>query len=243
MDRNALDWLFSTAPQTIAAFVGLIFAGVCFIIGKIDDRVEKDSTLLEIANEIKIQIYKGLNNLLWVTFIGITLDLLFLYLNPIENDRVLSLSLNGNFSPYFAVTILCLILNIYIIVKAILYIKEIMQPDFFDKTVSLLAKNYKCGSVNIGVFIEDYIKFEKVLRSLVDDNGYSQRPLTVFQMVRELVNRELIDKKDLEIILSINKLRNIVIHGGNIQKIEKHIDDELKRITQEIMDKSKKNNQ
>ena len=50
MDRNALDWLFSTAPQTIAAFVGLIFAGVCFIIGKIDDRVEKDSTLLEIAN-------------------------------------------------------------------------------------------------------------------------------------------------------------------------------------------------
>ena len=46
MDRNALDWLFSTAPQTIAAFVGLIFAGVCFIIGKIDDRVEKDSTLL-----------------------------------------------------------------------------------------------------------------------------------------------------------------------------------------------------
>ena len=161
MDRNALDWLFSTAPQIIAAFVGLIFAGVCFIIGKIDDRVEKDSTLLEIANEIKNQIYKGLNNLLWVTFIGIALDLLFLYLNPIENDRVLSLSFDGNFSIYFAVTILCLILNIYIIVKAILYIKEIMQPDFFDKTVSLLAKNYKYGSVNIGKFIEDYIKFEK----------------------------------------------------------------------------------
>ena len=114
-----------------------------------------------------------------------------------------------------------------------------MQPDFFDKTVSLLAKNYKYGSVNIGKFIEDYIKFEKILRGLVDDNSYSQKPLTVYQMVRELFNRELIDKKDLEIILSINKLRNIVIHGGNIQKIEKHIDDELKRITQKIIDKSK----
>ena len=67
----------------------------------------------------------------------------------------------------------------------------------------------------------------------------SQKPLTVYQMVRELFNRELIDKKDLEIILSINKLRNIVIHGGNIPKIEKHIDDELKRITQKIIDKSK----
>ncbi len=103
----------------------------------------------------------------------------------------------------------------------------------------MLAKNYKYGSVNIGKFIEDYIKFEKILRDLVDDNSYSQKPLTVYQMVRELFNRELIDKKDLEIILSINKLRNIVIHGGNIQKIEKHIDDELKRITQKIIDKSK----
>lgn len=103
----------------------------------------------------------------------------------------------------------------------------------------MLAKNYKYGSVNIGKFIEDYIKFEKILRDLVDDNSYSQKPLTVYQMVRELFNRELIDKKDLEMILSINKLRNIVIHGGNIQKIEKHIDDELKRITQKIMDKSK----
>lgn len=91
----------------------------------------------------------------------------------------------------------------------------------------MLAKNYKYGSVNIGKFIEDYIKSEKILRDLVDDNSYSQKPLTVYQMVRELFNRELIDKKDLEIILSINKLRNIVIHGGNIQKIEKHIDDEL----------------
>lgn len=104
----------------------------------------------------------------------------------------------------------------------------------------MLAKNYKYGSVNIGKFIEDYIKFEKkILRDLVDDNSYSQKPLTVYQMVRELFNRELIGKKDLEIILSINKLRNIVIHGGNIQKIEKHIDDELKRITQKIIDKSK----
>lgn len=80
---------------------------------------------------------------------------------------------------------------------------------------------------------------KKILRGLVDDKSYSQKPLTVYQMVRELFNRELIDKKDLEIILSINKLRNIVIHGGNIQKIEKHIDDELKRITQKIIDKSK----
>lgn len=44
MDRNALDWLFSTAPQALAALVGLIFAGVAFIVGAIDKQVEQDDS-------------------------------------------------------------------------------------------------------------------------------------------------------------------------------------------------------
>lgn len=235
MDRNALDWLFSTAPQTIAAFVGLIFAGVSFILGKIDDRVEDDSTLLEIVKEVKSQIYNGLNKLLKITFVGILADLLCLYLNPIENDRGLSFS--GDFSFYFAITIVFFLLNIYIIYTATSYIRRIMQPDFFDEAIASLAKDYKSGSVNIGSFIEDFIAFEKALRNIANMyNIYSQKPLTIYQITRELLNRGQIDKKDFETILSINKLRNIVIHGGDIQKIEKHIDDELKRITQKLID-------
>lgn len=240
MDRNALDWLFSTAPQTIAAFVGLIFAGVSFILGKIDDRIEEDSTLLEIAKEVKTQIYNGLNDLLIITFVGILADLLCLYLNPIENDRVLSFS--GEFSFYFAITIVVFLLNIYVIYTATSYIRRIMQPDFFDKAISSLAKDYKSGSVNVGSFIEDFIAFEKTLRNITNTyNMYSQKPLTIYQITRELLNRGQIDKKDFETILSINKLRNIVIHGGDIQKIEKHIDDELKRITQKLTEKLKNN--
>ena len=59
MDRNALDWLFSTAPQAIAALVGLIAASASFILGKVDDRIEADSTLAEIGREAKEQIYSG----------------------------------------------------------------------------------------------------------------------------------------------------------------------------------------
>ena len=43
MDRNALDWLFSTAPQALAALVGLIFTGVAFIHGAIDKATPEDT--------------------------------------------------------------------------------------------------------------------------------------------------------------------------------------------------------
>ncbi len=95
MDRNALDWLFSTAPQAIAALVGLIFAGVSFINGKIDDRVDNDETLSDIAKEAKRQVYNGLKILITLTILGIIIDLLCVFLNPIETRKLtFSLSLS-----------------------------------------------------------------------------------------------------------------------------------------------------
>ena len=57
MDRNALDWLFSTAPQALAALVGLIFAGVAFIQGGIDKEAEQDDSKVDICNEMKREIH------------------------------------------------------------------------------------------------------------------------------------------------------------------------------------------
>ena len=54
MDRNALDWLFSTAPQALAALVGLIFAGVAFIIGAIDKQVKQDDSSEDILLSMKM---------------------------------------------------------------------------------------------------------------------------------------------------------------------------------------------
>jgi hypothetical protein len=44
ISSDTLYWIFSTMPQTLAAFVGLVIAGVCFIQQRIDDVVETDST-------------------------------------------------------------------------------------------------------------------------------------------------------------------------------------------------------
>ena len=77
MDRNALDWLFSTSPQALAALVGLIFAGVAFIIGAIDKQVELDETRDDISMAMKKYIHVNMKWLFWLSGFSIVLDLAY----------------------------------------------------------------------------------------------------------------------------------------------------------------------
>ena len=85
MDRNALDWLFSTAPQALAALAGLIFAGVVFMMGVIDKEVERDETLKDIYEEMKREIHGNLTLLYWLAGSSIIIDLILIILNPVED--------------------------------------------------------------------------------------------------------------------------------------------------------------
>ncbi|GEM_PF-5754586 len=239
MDRNALDWLFSTAPQAIAALVGLIFAGVSFINGKIDDRVDNDETLSDIAKEAKRQVYNGLKILITLTILGIIIDLLCVFLNPIETRKLtFSLSLSElEFSWYFTFAIFVFILNIGIICYALIYVIKIMNPDFFDNIIKEIANTYHEGVVDIAEFIKHFIEFEKVLRELIK-RDYQQEEgsnkWSIPLMTRILVNNKIITYEERGQIININRLRNIVIHGGDVEKVDKKIDDELQKITHKL---------
>lgn len=239
MDRNALDWLFSTMPQAIAALVGLIVASASFILGKIDDRIEIDSTLTEIGNEVKSKIYDGLKNLLYWTLCIVFIDLLCLYLNPIGNNKIISFS--GNFDFYFVTTVLFVVLNVYVFYKAVVYVKEMMNPKFFDEEIELLSEKYRddikkhaeSKTVKVGEFIEHFIEFERLLRySGLFPNNYQSKTLTMNQMVWQLWKMEKIDRGMLDKIKHIIRLRNVVMHGGDIVQVEKELDDELVAITE-----------
>lgn len=47
MDGNTMYWLFTTAPQAIAALVGIIYTGMFFMAESIDNRVRADQSLTE----------------------------------------------------------------------------------------------------------------------------------------------------------------------------------------------------
>lgn len=47
MEKDTMYWLFTTAPQAIAALVGIIFTGMFFMAESIDNRVRADQSLTE----------------------------------------------------------------------------------------------------------------------------------------------------------------------------------------------------
>lgn len=236
MDRDALDWLFSTAPQAIAALVGLIYAGTSFVNNKIDYTIIEDPSLSEIGNTFKKYIYKNLNKLLVFSGISIIIDLLFIFFNPACDNQ--HLSFEGVFSPYFTLSILAFILNVYTIFIAVDYISEIMIPDYIDNTVKKLSSKYQSGTIPVGTFIENFIKLDRILNDYssqyMNGNSSNGRPITNNDIMRNLKSMNIIDSEDLRKLLEIRKLRNLILHGGDIAKVEAQTSNDLIRLTEKI---------
>ena len=244
MDRNALDWLFSTSPQAIAALIGLILAGTSFIYGKIDDRIEADATLTEIGLEVKARIHSSLKKLLsWTVFIIIT-DLLCLFFNPVATFLDLSDS-EWHSKVYIFIAVIVLLLNIILLYKTICFVKITMNPSFVASTIKDLSKDYNdkekdnVNVVEIPNFIQHFIQLERILRNsdmFSDKKDNYQRPLPLSQMLRDLYNLRIINHNDYQNIREINRIRNLVLHGGDIQKIDGVIDAKLQEITKKIQE-------
>lgn len=245
MDRNALDWLFSTAPQAIAALVGLVSAGTSFIYGKIDSRIDADPTLAEIGNEAKKQTHKNLSRILWQTLAAVALDLACLFLNPVENGNVFSFS--GDFSPYWTIVLLILMFNLVVLGQTILFVWKSMSPTLVERTIASMAGKYKkdearksSGEVSVADFIQHFIEFEKLLRHsdlFAERRNNYERPLSLSQILWDLYNMQKINREELKDLREINKIRNVVLHGGDILKIDKGMDLRLQDITEKLKGK------
>ena len=246
MDRNALDWLFSTAPQAIAALVGLIVAGTSFIYGKIDDRMKSDTTFEDIGKKIKEGIYVNLKSLLFQSLLAVALDLFCLFLNPLENGNVLSLS--GEFSLYFTVAIVVFGYNFWVLWQTVAFVRKTMKPSLVQDTVDDMSKVYANQAqepekwTNMNEFIPHFVELETLVRNDYfgnrrDDYG---RPLPFSKMLWELRERGILSEEDYLQLREINKIRNLMLHEGNIQKVDSKKDKELQVITKKLKDRLKK---
>lgn len=244
MDRNALDWLFSTSPQAITALIGLIVTGTSFIYGKIEDRIESDPTLAEICSEFKSQIHSSLKELLYKAVGVVVIDLCCLFFNPVYVSCTVR---NGEclLIVYQIIAILVLLSNIWLLYQTINFVKVAMNPSYVESTVIELSNKYNnqeknnTNVVNATVFIQNFIMFESLLRHskiFSDKKDNYQRPLSVSQMLRELRGLNMLSTKDYQTCLEINRIRNIILHEGDIQKVDKRIDSRLQEITNKLKD-------
>lgn len=55
-------------------------------------------------------------------------------------------------------------------------------------------------------------------------------------MLKELRGLNMLSTKDYQTCLEINRIRNIILHEGDIQKVDKRIDSRLQEITNKLKD-------
>ena len=233
MDRNALDWLFSTAPQALAALVGLIFAGVAFIIGAIDKQVKQDDSSEDILLSMKMQIHADMKMLFLLSGVSIISDFFLLALNSIQEGFVFSFE--GQFSPYLTVAAIVLVMNVATLIYSLWFIIKVASPDFFSKTVKHLSQLEREGDVEVKEYLVAFIEMEKALRTLsIFYVPKGEKQPSVNEMLKELKYRRLMDAHDIDNMFSLTRLRNLIMHGGDIQHVERQMYDKVKKYTKVI---------
>lgn len=233
MDRNALDWLFSTAPQALAALVGLIFAGVAFIVGAIDKQMRQDASSEGILMSMKKQIHSDMKLLFQLSGVSIIADLVLLALNPIQEG--LAFSFDGSFSPYLTVAGIILLMNVVTLIYSLWFIIKVASPDFFSKTVKQLSDLEREGDVDVKDYLMAYIEMEKALRALpIFYVPQGEKQLSVTEMLRELKYRQLLDARDVDEMFDLTRLRNLIMHGGDILHVESQKFENVKKYTKEL---------
>lgn len=225
MDGNTMFWLFTTAPQAIAALVGIIFTGMFFMAESIDNRVRTDQSLTEIAETAKTALYKNMRVVAVLAAVAIVYDLFLVSFVTKIADK------NCCWTGWLI--ILFIVLNISTICCTLNYVFQAVSPNYFNKIAANLSSKYKTGEVDSQDFIKHFIIFERAARETPDIKQMDRR-LPVRDMLRILVANQLIDSYDAKSMSEISKVRNLIVHGEKIEKVDRRLDDELRRITNKI---------
>lgn len=222
MEKETMYWLFTTAPQSLAALVGIIFTGMLFMAENIDNRAKEDQTLIEIAETAKKALYKNMRIVAILSIITIIYDLVLVGMVEII---VACDSLAECFIGLFVV------LNISIVFVTFKYVFQTVDPGYFSKIAANLSKQYENGDVKSEVFIDHFIKFERVARDLPIVNQMNTRFTSIRGIIRILVSNGIISPEDEKRMMEISKIRNLIVHGEKIEKVSRNYDEELQRIT------------
>lgn len=235
-NQENIYWLFSSSAQTISAFVAFLVTGFALVLNLMDGLQQKDETLEDIHSKLKSDFYKKIRVLAIVTGLAIIFSLWMVFLN------------GGDSSNKWWLFILTSILNGSAIIVGILFVITIINPDRYKKAAKEIIKNEKLedstktNSIDQATFMTEFIRLEKSvrdnlqLRQLYIPFGDTPKMAYSFrQMITALYQNELINRKQFDDLLQINKYRNLVFHGHQ-DKVDKGMLDRIKT-AQKVIDK------
>jgi hypothetical protein len=223
-------WIFSSASQTISAFIAFLVTGFAIVLNMMDSLQQKDDTLTEIHHNIKRNYYKKIFVLAIISGVSIILNLAMIYINGMHYHLELVM---------FIITV---VFNLIAIGLAILFIITIINPNKYKIAAKeILMEDArglagKGGDIAQSFFMNAFAELERKIRNLLKKKGVitedeSGKIQSFRHIVSYLVDNDLISKENLYQLLQINKYRNLIFHG-HLEKVDKNMVDKIKSIEQ-----------
>jgi hypothetical protein len=214
MNEENYYWVFSAAAQAIAAFIAFLIAGVALAFSMMDRLVDRDDTLYEVVDSLKRKQYGQLTGLAIATGIAVLSSLLAVYLNPYQTDFRAFMRSIATLS------------DIGVVIGSIAFVASIIDPSrysraakneytAFQKTIETIP-----GQEPSSVFFREFIELEQGIRAYlkkhdlyVPSQGGPRMSFSFRQMVDALYQNERISRELRDLLLEINKFRNLLFHG------------------------------
>ena len=232
MNTETMYWLFTTAPQTIGALVGIICTGMFYMAGIIDNRAKEEPSLYEIEKKKKKTLYDDLRIVVILAVITIIYDVVLIYLTPKLVSVASCLKC--------LVFLLFISLNFLSVLGTVIFVFRTVDPGSFDRMAKKIGKDFAPGDVEQKEFISHYMQFEREARRLPFIDGNKTTPTR--EIIRELAAEGIISKEDLKEMWNIARLRNVIVHGQYDEKVDKTIDEKLQQITKQVKQYSEDTN-
>lgn len=212
MNTDHIYWTFSAASQSISAFVAFLIAGYTLVIMIMDAARDRDDSLGDIHDALKIKYHKYLTNLAWIFGTAIISSLIIVYLNQSnENINLFLLLLVG-------------IVDLISIVGGLVFVILITDPEKYkreaQKELELVSEQViPVTSSPAAEFFDAFLRLERLLRNYLNDREFLiqsrniPREPSFREMVEALRMNEVIDQEFYQNLNKINKYRNLVFHA------------------------------
>ncbi len=230
-------WAYSSAAQTVAAFVALLLAGYAIVLTMMESAVQADETLTEIYESLKKRYHKQLSILAISTAIAIIGCLFVVYLNE---------------QLYWWLPLLEVIAAIFTcgsIIGGVYFVITIIDPGKYRKAAQKLSMEVRPQPESVNpepsaTFFLNFVEIERLIRDLWEKRakqkrvGRRQGPPSFREMLEALSMAEVLPFKLYERLLLVNRYRNLIFHG-HVQEVDEKIVEEVSLVRKEL-DKLKK---
>lgn len=203
-------WTFSSAAQSISAFVAFLLAGYAIVHSLMESARERDETLDEVHTSLRQTYHTRLSWLAWLTGAAVVFSLVVVYSNrpgaPVNSWALLFVAA----------------VDLTAIVMGLLFVVTIIDPAKYQtaakKAIAAKPPTHTMSPAN--EFFDAFLHLERLVREDLKDRdlyvpsrGAPRMSYSFREMVEALRSAEVISGDLYRRLIEINKYRNLVFHG------------------------------